>query len=81
MIIYETKNIFLCYNTKNKYKFYYYKGVISMKFLKTLFFLFIVFLLIFTAISIYNPDGFHKITKAILTKVFSSNIFLKNPSI
>ncbi|GAA6326223.1 hypothetical protein F350042L8_33210 [Fusobacterium ulcerans] len=52
-----------------------------MKFLKILFFLFIVFLLIFTAISIYNPDGFHKITKAILTKVFSSNIFLKNPSI
>ena len=52
-----------------------------MKILKVLIILFIIIFLIAVAFSIYDPDCFHDIAKAIRLKILLSNIFNNNSAL
>lgn len=52
-----------------------------MKILKVLVILFIIIFLIAVVLSIYNPDCFHKIAKAVRLKILPTSIFNNNSAI
>lgn len=52
-----------------------------MKILKVLIILFIIIFLIAVALSIFDPDCFHEIAKALRLKILPSSIFNNNSAI